>query len=422
MDKKISRLNIANATVLLVIFVLLDEVYKHIIVEVFGYMGFIIGSFNLFTNILSYVIVVFAIFIINFTRKSLFSGFILELIALFLLFPSIILYKDMHTDPEIVFAQLTFFLTAFVSLKYIKIRIKGKSLKNSQKAIFLFIIVVIMIIPFFLKFKTHVNLKNFLLEDIYKTRIQQRELNNMYLAYTYSWLAKVIIPIAIVIAIAAKSRVKSIILAMLLAYLFLVGAHKSLFFGTFMIFLFYYIKPIYIRISVSSGILFILTASLLLYFIFNNYYVTGLIARRVFFIPALLDTHYFDFFKNKPLFWSASFLGPFIDYPYHLNPPHLIASYYFNKAEMSANNGIISNGFANLGWLGIMINITAVSVIFSFFNSLNINHKFYGLFFVFFITLLSSALPTVLLTHGGIILIFLSQFIMKDTQSGILIK
>ena len=153
----------------------------------------------------------------------------------------------------------------------------------------------------------------------------------------------------------------------------------------------------------------------MLYFISGNYYISSLVVRRVFFIPALLDTYYFDFFKDKPIYWSASFLSPFIDYPYDLNPPHLIASHYFNKPEMSSNNGIISDGYTNFGWIGILVNIGIVSTIFSMINSLNINHKFFGLFFVFFITLLSSALPTVLITHGGIILILVSYLYLKDT-------
>ena len=151
-------------------------------------------------------------------------------------------------------------------------------------------------------------------------------------------------------------------------------------------------------------------------YFYDNYFLSSLISRRVFFIPALLDTYYFEFFNSKPLYWSGSFLRSLFDYPYNLKPPYLIGSEYFGRADMSANNGIISDGYANLGWIGIIINILLISFIFSFFNSLKINHKFYGIFIAFFFSIVSSYLPTVLLTHGGILLMIVAQLFLRNTE------
>ena len=139
----------------------------------------------------------------------------------------------MQTDIQILIAHLLFYSSVYISFKFIKIRIKSKAIKSNQRALTLFLLAVIMVIPFLITFKTHINLRNFLLKDIYETRLVQRELNSIYLGYTYSWLAKIIIPTALIYSIAKGLKAKSLILFILLAYLFLVGAHKSVFFGTF---------------------------------------------------------------------------------------------------------------------------------------------------------------------------------------------
>lgn len=413
MDK---RLKIFQSIILLLIYIFLDIIYKNVIVEIFAYVGFKLVENNIFVDVIAYLIIAIVIYLINFTRNSIFSNIILQLTAVLFLFPSLIMHKNMHTNLQIPIAHLLFFFILYVNLKYFKIRIKSKTLKSNQKLLTLLIIVLVMIIPFIFTFRNNINFKNLFLQDLYETRFNQRELNTPYLAYTYSWLSKIIIPITIIFAIISKSKIKLLLLLILSVYLFLVGAHKSVLFGIIMVLAFYYIPQSKIQISFCLGILSILTISILIYSLFDNYFISGLIVRRVFFIPALLDTYYFEFFKNKPLFWSSSFLSNLIDYPYDMMPPHIIGSEYFNAPKMSANNGIISDGYSNFGWIGIILNITIVSSIFSFFNSLNINIKFIGVFILFFIGVLSSTLTTVLITHGGIILIFVSQFILKDTE------
>ena len=201
----------------------------------------------------------------------------------------------------------------------------------------------------------------------------------------------------------------------MLIYIFLIGAHKSILIGSFVIIAYYFIPKKYFLTSLTLGVLSLLIFGHLTYIFYDNYYITGLITRRVFFLPALLDTCYFDFFDSNPLFWSNSFLKHLIDYPYELKPTYLIGSEYFNRPDMNANIGIISEGYSNLGWSGVLINIIIVSGIFSFFNSLQIHVKFYGIFLFFFFNTVSSGLPTIILTHGGALLLILSQFILKDT-------
>ena len=204
-------------------------------------------------------------------------------------------------------------------------------------------------------------------------------------------------------------------LSIILLYVFLIGAHKAILFGAVIIITFYFIPSKHLITLVSLGVFSLFILGHLSYIFTESCFISGLIARRVFFLPALLDVYYFDFFKGDPLYWSGGVLSSIFEYPYQLAPQYLIGSEYFDRPEMSANNGIISDGYANLGWLGVILNLTTISLIFSFLNALRINSRFFGVFLLFFFSILSSYLPTVLLTHGGLILLFLSQFILKDT-------
>jgi fructose-specific phosphotransferase system IIC component len=82
---------------------------------------------------------------------------------------------------------------------------------------------------------------------------------------------------------------------------------------------------------------------------------------------------------------------------------------------MGANNGIVSDGFSNAGILGVIINGLFLGSYISVIKCLNISHKFYGLYFLLLISIISSSLPVVLLTHGGIALVIFALILQKNT-------
>lgn len=404
-----------NAVLLFGVFFLLDLAYRDIIADVYNHSGFIYIEPPLMKTFLSYFLAVVIIFFVNYKNHSHFSRYILLLVAIFLCFPAILLFKNMNTNPIILFAHILFFATSYLFFKYLPIRIKSKKLKVSQRFSTLLFATTILVIPFFIVYKFNVNLNNILFIDVYETRALHKSMSNTWLAYTYTWLGKIILPMSILFALHLKKHFKTLILSIILIYVFLIGAHKSILIGSIVIIGCYFIPRNYFHTGLILGIFTLLILGQTIYIFNDNHYITGLITRRVFFIPALLDVYYFDFFDGKPLYWSNSFVRQFIEYPYELKPTYLIASEYFNRPDMNANNGIISEGYSNLGFTGVLINILIVSSIFSFFNSLKIHVKFYGIFLFFFFNTVSSGLPTILLTHGGALLIYLSQFLLKDS-------
>ena len=84
---------------------------------------------------------------------------------------------------------------------------------------------------------------------------------------------------------------------------------------------------------------------------------------------------------------------------------------------MNANNGLISDGYMNLGVVGILLNLILFSCIMTFIKSLNISMKFYGIVFLFIFSVLSSPLSTIMVTHGGFILLIILNFTIKNTNA-----
>lgn len=342
---------------------------------------------------------------------------IASLILIFFVLPSAVLfaYVDGYDMRIFVSHNAFFFLLLFAGT--IKLRFKSSRLEIQQSRKLLLLVVIVGIAPFVFLYSPYINLKNLILKDIYETRASMdATINNLYTDYSYSWFNKFIIPCLLVFAVYYRDRFAIVVGSLALIFLFLCGAHKAVFVGlvvTFVLYKYDYVTKINYFVKLLIGIaIFSLAAAL----IFDMDFFMTMSIRRAFLLPAMMDILYFDMFDHKPLLWSETFNGLFKVYPLDLEHSYAIGEKYFSDPTWGANNGIISDGFMNAGMTGVLINITIISIYFSILNQLNISPKFFGLFFLFVFLIVSSSLPTVMLTHGGFILIILAFLFMKNTS------
>ncbi len=331
--------------------------------------------------------------------------------------PSLISYssKGMYSLELLLYHQL-FFYSLIIFSKY-KLNLKSLPIINkSQGLIVLTIIVLIGAIPFLIVLGPYINLKNLLLMDIYETRRIMDSHTNSFFAYLYSPFTKILIPLIIVISIEKKRWLFTIIGVVLLLLFFLFGGHKTVYLGLGFLILFYKFdyKTIILIVAKFSIVLAII-AMVLAFFDYDLLWI--LIFRRVHFVPALLDICYFDLFQNNYLYWSEGVLKRFTDSPYDVNHVRVVGDIYFRNPKMAANNGLISDGFLNFGTIGVFIHVILISFYFLIINSLNIKSKYFGLYLLVILSFISSALTTVLLTHGAIVLIFISIFILNEKEN-----
>ncbi len=174
-------------------------------------------------------------------------------------------------------------------------------------------------------------------------------------------------------------------------------------------------KWILIGISVLTLICFILFQW------FDNLIPLSIVIRRVFFVPPFIQRYYFDFFTtHSPDFFRQSFLRHFGFVSPYPNIPYMIGNIYFNQNSMSANNGLISDGMANMGYFGVFAMPILLSIILKCLDrvSAGLDIRLYITVALYTsIVLTNSFLLTVLLTHGLLIVMILLKTMTRDKET-----
>ncbi len=364
-----------------------------------------------------FLLVLLNIIVVNLLRMNTFLYSILNLILIFFVIPGGLFYASNAIVPIDLFMYTNILLWFIYFFSLINWNFENPVLDKNQTTKVLLAITIVGLIPFLYVYYPYINLKNLLLIDVYKTRtLVTDNINNLYTGYTYSWYGKIILPIIMVFSLFYKNRFALLIGFVLLMFLYLCGSHKIVFLGTFTVLVFYkydYLKKTYLLIKLL--VLLTITTWGLDYF-FNYDYGWTITMNRIFMLNPLLDFGFYDFFYDKPIYWSDSFMSRWVSYPYELTPSHTIGKEYLSKPHVNANTGIIANGFKNAGVLGAFINIIIVSIYISLLNFFKISPKFFGLFILLIFTFTNASLSGSVLTHGLLILFIMSMFVLRNTK------
>jgi hypothetical protein len=267
---------------------------------------------------------------------------------------------------------------------------------------------------------------NFDLSKVYEIRSDYVAANIMFSGYMIGWTAKVVLPLMILIALFYKKGKRSYLLLFIALlfqiYIFSISGHKSHLFRIPAIIglaLFVNRKNFLSKLGLVFSALVIL--GIFSYLLLGDLWLPSLFTRRTFFCPAQLSFYYYDFFsQHRPIYLSTSHIfRSFLDYPYHLPPPHLIGEVYYNKPVMHANNGIVSNGFMNFGYPGLFLWAILLATLLKFADAV-VEHKNikigWPILLMAFYMLVDGAPLTTLLTHGLFLAILLCYFIPKEKR------
>lgn len=374
-------------------------------------------EFNAFKFTVATLFVLYTIHLFKSVKFDFFSKNILGLVLLLDFIPSTIFHASVSVvDWRIYALHVILFYSLFLTFKF-KFKINIKPLNKKQSAYVLAIIILIGVLPY-LRYIQHIDVKNLLLQNIYTTRFKFEALFDAYSKYSHSWFTRVIIPIIFVLALKFKWRLLAVLNAMLLITLYLMGAVKSVLLGSLLVLIFYVLPHKKLLQIITKGlvVLLLISIGLSFYVVSEHNTIALIIFRRLMFLPSLLDYCFFDFFNDNYLYWSNSFLKFFIDYPYPEIAAKLIGDTYFDMPEMAANNGLISDGFSNAGFLGALLTILLFNSYMLVIKNCNINSKFFGIYFFILYGFLTSAFSVVLITHGGILLLLISVFVLRESK------
>jgi hypothetical protein len=407
-ELKINKRFLLSLLTLVFIGFILEYYYCNFIVETYKASGFFL-EFNILKYIESklwFLLLLSYSFFIN--KRSQFVSALFLLMILMVFIPGEIIFSFLNGSRKAFYSILTFF-AIFGAFSSLRISVKTIVLSDWIKYSFLILISFIMVIPVFLDFKLNINSSVFKLQDIYEVRDVFKSGSSVLTSYAFWWLAKVVLPTVFVFSLIRKNKLFVFISLLLLTYLFLVSGHKSVYFTPILLLFYFHVgkdynqKILYTLILIALFLILVNIPDLII----DRPMFKSIFVRRVFFVPGLLNELYFDFFEAKPIFLSHSILSGVIDYPYEITPSYLIGATYFNKPEMSANIGIVADGFMNFGYLGVLLFSMIFSIIIMILNSIKLDVRYFGLFVFYILIFRGSALLTVILTHGfWILLIF----------------
>ncbi|MEJ4087313.1 hypothetical protein [Galbibacter orientalis] len=201
----------------------------------------------------------------------------------------------------------------------------------------------------------------------------------------------------------------------MITFIFLVGALKSVFIGMFAVVLFYYGKKFIDKVYILLYLfLFLCILGIIFYVINGNTFFVNSFVRRILFIPPMLDNIYYDTFNEQPLYWSHNPFGSlFFDYPLSKLPNMYVGESILDKDGMSANVGIVTEGFFSFGYIGVFVHSILVCLIFSILKRIDIKPMFFGIVFVYIYYINTSFFTVLLVTHGLLFFILYSYFFLN---------
>jgi hypothetical protein len=241
--------------------------------------------------------------------------------------------------------------------------------------------------------------------------------------YLYNWLVKALFPLLMIFFLIRKRYLYAFITVLLFLYLYIISGNKIVYITLMVVFFFHFVGDDYFR-KVKYFVLFLIAGLALLplvdFYVLNSHSLKGIFVMRMLFLPSQLNYFYFDFFDGNPLYFAESNIFKlFVEYPFDQAVGYVISETYFSSSGMNANNGIIGDGYMNLGYWGVAINILIVSTIFLFFNSLDLDARYLGIFFLMIFLFLSVPMLSMFLTSGLWILCIMALTTMRQRELAI---
>ena len=414
----------------LVVYALLWFGYATFIVPIYGYSGFTWAPNGLKAFEALLALVCFALSLPSTVKRP--SDFFIHVHFLLPVIPMFVLYSASDLPRVYMYFVILAFAVVCLVRKFKLPKIKGDMIPIQIMMWGLLVIAAIYIISIILQ--GGLQYLNFNILKVYDFRsLAAHNLPGIY-GYFSPMVSKVLLPFVLLLAV---YRRKWLIAGLALAgsvMMFALTNHKGPLFYPFLVMGIYWAmnsrrRPIQLLLV---GYILVILVSLTPFLI--NYESSKLpitritlgsfMLRRVDFVPAHLNFTYYDFFSTHPhtMLAESKLTFGLIQYPYNLDASHLIGYHYYNDETCGANTGWLGSGYMHFGFTGMLIYAFIVGLLLSIVDTLAKRRELAIsgaiLFIPFFAVFLSSDLPTVVLTHGLLLALFLTWACQLKEQVG----
>ena len=409
---------------------LLDWSYSRVMSVAFGYMGFA-HNFSLGYSLASWF-VVFCFSVLSYSCYRNHEGRVSNEILYILFLISVVPFTSMMAYGQFsgafIVCCLIYWLSFFLFHRLF-LRKKGKKkitfLKSrrivGEQAVVMITLVLCLVVVYVSGRYAHFRF-NFNLNDVYDIRYEARGYNlPKPLEYLYSW-SKVCIAVFLAYFIRRKKWLYVAICIIVQMLSFGIEGSKFVFFLTICVVVIGFLPSLNltnINKWIIIGVCGFIALGAALYLIAGNTMIFYMFVRRVMFLPLRLEECYYDFFtKNVPDYFRGSFLrylGFSTPYP---ALSRIIGNLYFGAPNMNANNGLLSDAFANLGYSGIILMPLLITYVLDILDNSaqGLDARIYistSLYIA--LSLTNSFFFTVLLTHGLLVVIVILALMKRES-------
>lgn len=267
----------------------------------------------------------------------------------------------------------------------------------------------------------HINL-SFQGSDVYDSRFAARGAFNPILNYFRNNAMYVVVPLLANYFLIKRRFPLFFVSCIVLLLLFSVDSQKAVIMLAIVSFISAHVIRDKISKSITKGLLFVNLIVIVLYLCTDNLLFVDYLVKRIYFLPAIIGSCYYDFVTtngNMVLFSSLlQDMGVISDYAYaDISLPFLIGRYFFGSVSISANTGAFGGAYA-YGLISLFITPMAYGFLFSLLNKVtcNIESKYYMPFIVVTVFVIEgTTIPSVLLVYGYIVGLLL-LYIMNNAD------
>lgn len=396
--------------------IVLDLSYYFVISPVWSYAKFTL-DFNSLKLVESYLLL-FIIFILMPKSSKKLSNILVWLLILLSYIPMLTIFTFKDEARIYMYAVTAFWIVVFLLMRMPSISLAP--LKQSG-VIRYFIFICLGVIVFLMVYKYLGLSFNFNLTRVYDIRSQYVGAEIPLAGYLFTWMAYIVNPIFFALFIRKRKWFPVVLIVLLQTLLFSVTGNKTYLFALlFVLALMWVIRRKNPLAYMGIGLAGIVLLGMLSYWVIDDVWISSIFARRTLLVPAQLSFFYYDFFsKHELVSLSASRLGFFLNYPYHLNPPHLMGEIYFNQPQMGANNGVVGDAYMNFGFIGLALWGILLAIILKLVDSCSKRVDFrVGVAAIAMpaVTLTNSALLTNLVTHGLLLALLLLYLLPRENK------
>jgi hypothetical protein len=397
---------------------LLDYSYVNIIYPNYKYMGFVLEN-DMSKIIVGNVLLIFVlIFVPNKLNKP--SRILSLCLVIISYIPIITIFSFGNATYTFALMHTFFWAILLAGIEFIPTFEIPTLNKKISKVIFLVIVLLICSYCCFFVIKNFGINFNFNLLEVYDQRTLYKNSKIPLSGYLFTWSSNVILPMGLIYFALKKQYILSAVCIFSQLLLFTATGMKSMLFTIPIVAIF----VLFTKLKNSSlYLVLLLVLSVLIciwvYFYLNDIVPISFFVRRVFLIPARIAQYYYEFFsQNGQIKLSHSVLNSFSNYRFEAEPSLLISRFFTGK-DSSFNNGIVSDGFANFGYIGVFCWSLITTFVLKLIDSVakNKQRSIVVAGIIMFISSLSnSPLITNLGTHG-IFMAILMIYLLPNKKS-----